>query len=492
MSRRQRPETLDVYARVSRLMDDRQRSTEGQVEDSSARVLDRGAEVGEVHVDSGRSAWNPRVHRPGWDRLMQRLEAGETGGVVVFDLARFSRQPIEGERLIAAAERGLLVLDSEDEYDLTSASGKKAFRDQLAGAAYESDRLSTRVKRGKRLAALRGEAPVSVRPFGFEMDGTIRESEARVLRDLVDRLLAGESQESMIRDLNRRGITTSKGRSWTQAGLRLVLARPRNAGLVAHRGEIVGRMGGTPIVSEETWQRVVAVYASRRRGRPPSEAYLCSGLIYCGRCEHVLTGRPRTVMKPYPDGAPRREYWCQLRAARDTGCGRIAVDQRALDSHIRRLVVKILGDPQHAAAVEAAARASRDAREQLEAELAECDQLIEFLDGRLGRREITQERYGRMVAPMEAQAAELRAKIEALAVAPEPGVASDDEVAASREEWDRRWADGTPTERRALLRRALRGRRLLVMPADPAGPRVFDPERIVIADPQPGPARTGR
>lgn len=66
-----------------------------------------GARVGEVHIDSGRSAWNPRVKRPAWERLMCRLEAGATGGVVVFDMARFSRRPIEGERLILAAEQGL-------------------------------------------------------------------------------------------------------------------------------------------------------------------------------------------------------------------------------------------------------------------------------------------------------------------------------------------------------------------------------------------------
>jgi site-specific DNA recombinase len=85
---------LDIYARVSRLGDDRQRSTGGQVEDCEARIEERRAQVGEVHVDSGRSAWNPRVKRPDWERLMSRLEVGATGGVVVFDMARFSRRPM--------------------------------------------------------------------------------------------------------------------------------------------------------------------------------------------------------------------------------------------------------------------------------------------------------------------------------------------------------------------------------------------------------------
>lgn len=159
---------LDIYARVSRVGDERQRSTGGQVDDCTVRVQDLGATVGVVHVDDGRSAWNPSVKRPSWDRMMARLESGETGGVVVFDMARFSRRPIEGERLILAAERGLVMLDSEGEYDLETANGRKTFRDQLNAAAYESDRLSSRVKRGKRVKAARGESNHSHRPFGYE------------------------------------------------------------------------------------------------------------------------------------------------------------------------------------------------------------------------------------------------------------------------------------------------------------------------------------
>jgi site-specific DNA recombinase len=79
---------LDIYARVSRLGDDRQRSTGGQVEDCEARIGERGAQVSEMHIDSGRSAWNPRVKRPDWERLMSRPEVGATGGMVVFDMAR--------------------------------------------------------------------------------------------------------------------------------------------------------------------------------------------------------------------------------------------------------------------------------------------------------------------------------------------------------------------------------------------------------------------
>jgi site-specific DNA recombinase len=473
---------LDIYARVSRLGDDRQRSTGGQVEDCQARIVERGAQVGEVHIDSGRSAWNPRVERPDWERLMSRLEAGATGGVVVFDMARFSRRPIEGERLILAAERGLVVLDSEGEYDLTTANGRKAFRDQLNAAAYESDRLSTRVKRGKRVKATRGEPNHSRRPFGFEHDGvTARESESVVLREMAARVLAGENQDHIARDLNQRGVTTSTGGMWSRESVKQLLLRERNVGQIVHNGVVVGHLPGEPILDNETWERLNSLFASRRLGRPVSDVYLCSGIVCCGRCGHRLTGRPRAWLKPYPDGEVRRQYWCQPRTV-GGGCGRITIDQRELDRHVGALVVRILSDPRHAEAVEAAAKATEDKRRPLRAELSECEHLAEELSSRLGRREITLKRYDVVIAPLDKRIAELRAELAALdSVA--TAVADPAIVAASRGEWMVRWNAATVAERRNLIRQALTNRRIVIAPAiRPSGYPKFDPKRIVIEE----------
>lgn len=473
--------TLDIYARVSRLGDDRQRSTEGQVEDCKARIEERRAQLGEVHIDSGRSAWNPRVKRPDWERLMSRLEGGATGGVVVFDMARFSRRPIEGERLILVAERGLVVLDSEGEYDLTTANGRKAFRDQLNAAAYESDRLSTRVKRGKRVKAMRGETNHSRRPFGFEQDGvTVRQSESAVLREMVARMLAGESQDHIAHDLNQRGITTSTGREWTRESLKALVLSPRYAGQVVHNGVVVGRLPGEPILDINAWQRLDTLFASRRRGRPNSEPYLCSGIVCCGHCGYRLTGRSRPQDKPYPDGEVRRQYWCHRRVARG-GCGRITVDQRQLDRHVGALVVRILADPRHAEAIEAAAKATQDKRRPLCAQLAECEHLAEELSGRLGRREITLQRYDVAMAPLDKRIAELRAELAELDRVP-TAVADPAIEAASRDEWTARWNAATVAEQRNLIRQALTNRRIVIAPAVRSGGPRFDPKRIVIEE----------
>ncbi len=472
--------TLDIYARVSRLGDERQRSTTGQVEDCTARVADHGGQVGQVHIDSGRSAWNPRVRRREWERLMERLESGTTGGVVVFDMARFSRRPIEGERLILAAERGLTVLDSEGEYDLSTANGRKSFRDQLTAAAYESDRLSTRVKRGKRLKAARGESNHTHRPFGFLIDGiTPHETEAPVLREVAARLLAGEKCRPIAIDLNNRGITTSAGATWSGENLKRVVSNPRNAGHVVYDGEIVARMAGTPLISEAEWDQLTGLFNSQGRGRPTSEVYVCSGAVACGGCGRGLTGRPQKDRNPYADGSARRRYWCQKRLT-GGGCSKVSVDMRQLDTAIGALVVSILSDPAHSEAVAAAATAAQDARRPVAENLAECEELAEELSGRLGRGEITLARYDKATAPLDRRIAGLRQQLAELDVAPQFDEPSRSRAhAESVQEWTQRWEDANTTEKRVMIKRALRGRRVRVMPATKRGPK-FDRDRIVV------------
>ncbi|WP_429427715.1 recombinase family protein [Nocardia sp. GAS34] len=469
---------IDIYARVSRIGDERQRSTGGQVDDCQARVAELGAEVGEVFIDEGRSAWNPRVQRKAWDALMKRLESGASGGVIVFDMARFSRRPIEGERLILAAERGLLVLDSEGEYDLSTANGRKTFRDQLNAAAYESDRLSTRVKRGKRVKATRGESNHTHRPFGYERDGTtVRESEAAVIREMVRRILAGESMKKIALDLNDRGITTSVGARWSGEKVKRVAANPRNGGYVPYLGENVARTEGPALISESDWDRLTGLLAGQGKGRPATGEYVCSGLVQCGNCGRGLTGRPQYKRAPYPDGTTRRRYICQKRLT-GGGCNKVSVDMRLLDTAIGKLVVAILSDPRHAEAMNAAAVATATKRRPVADELARSQELATVLSGRLGRGEISLERYDAAVTPLDRRIDELKVTLEAI----DATRVVDDSAKAraeSLEVWEARWKAANVGEKRSMFKRALHGKRVKIMPATVRGP-VFDRSRIVV------------
>jgi hypothetical protein len=404
---------------------------------------------------------------------MARLESGATDGVVVFDIERFSRQALEGERLIAAAERGLRVLDSDAEYDLISPSGRKAFRDQMTSAAYYSDRLSSRVKRGKRIKAASG-AVDRKQCYGFDADGvTVRPDEAEVIRECAERLLGGEPQMRIAADLNERGVPAPSGRPWTSTAIRCSLLRPRNAGLIVHDGEVVdGVRLPAAILDETTWRRVVAMYSARRPGRPPSGRYMLTGFLYCELCGHTLGGRPQTGT--YRDGTQRRQYWCATSAG---GCGRIMVDCRAIDAWAGGWAIRELSDPAHASAMELAERELEARRSGLADELAEVDALIMALDERLGRRELTLERYERIVKPLEADRERVRLELDELAGADVAAYSTRlfTPREAERFAWLVRWDEGDTVERRGVVKLALRGRRVVVGRGRPGA---FDAERV--------------
>lgn len=484
---------FDIYARQSPTAKQqknnetksREPSLEGQVAVCRGRLDELGLEVGEVLVDPQRSAWKVGVERPAWDELVRRAKNGESGGFIVFDLERYTRQPPDAETMIELAVDGFMVLDSESEYDLTTPNGKKSFRDAINAAAYYSDRLSTRVRRGKKLKAMTGEPNGSGRPFGFEEDRvTQREDEVAILRDLTQRLLSGEPQKSLIDDLNARQITTATGRPWEAVSLRHVLTRQRNCGKIIYtdpktkKESVVGTLPGDPIIPEEDLERVISIYTARRRGRPNSPAYVCSGIAVCGECGRKLAGRPVAALKPYPDGSVRRQYWCRTRA-KDGGCPGLYADQRALDEAAKLLTVEILSDERHINAVEAMSHEVNSEAARLDLEIAAAEKTAEELSGRLGRGEILLTRYDLAIKPLDQRIARLTAERKALGNTNERRPKR-----ASKAYWLRRWTDADSEGKRDLLKMALRGRRLVVARNEPGtqahAPDVTD--RVTVED----------
>lgn len=465
--------TIDIYARVSLDADLKHKSTDDQVLDCRDRIEDAGHEVGEVFIDNSKSAWNPRVKRERWEALMTKIESGACEGLIVFDMARFSRKPIDGERLIAAANKGMIILDSENAYDLNTANGRKTFRDHMNAAAYESDRLSTRVRRGKRRKVDRGQTNHSHRPFGFEPDGvTLREPEATLLREATERVLSGASLRSVRLDWHARGIKTTFGNDWSQAAFRLALSRARNAGLIESKGVIVGRLATEEtIVTEEQWRRMVDLLASRAKGRPLSDGNLGSGgVLVCGVCGANLYAGV--------DSRGKRRYRCNATWP-TAGCGKITIDADKTEEVIETLVLDLLAEDQVRAARQAVADEHATRRRELAAELSEAEGVAEAMADRLGAGQVKLAAYEAFTARHDARVARLQAELDALPEAPE----RDEELATlTAAELRTRWAAAASNaERRRLAKQALRGECIVVAPVGRSAPRRFNLDRLSVA-----------
>lgn len=248
-------------------------------------------------------------------------------------------------RLVEAAERGIRVWSLTGEYNLATADGRRHFREAMVAAAGESDKIAERVADGKVRRARKGRTSGGARSFGMPglaprpagwEPGDPRAmapdeqvaAERAVIAECYERILGGEPLTAVVRDLNRRGITTVNGKRWTRDGLRKSLTRPVLAGLVMLRGEVVSRLAGIdPVVQMEDWERLCAVLDGRPRGRPAGAVHQLAGLMACQRCGHTLHGM---VRKQVRRGAiPRRcARWSAARSlvwsssrARGTGTG---------------------------------------------------------------------------------------------------------------------------------------------------------------------------
>jgi site-specific DNA recombinase len=477
------PLILDSYARQSYVKkkarerrQGRNLSIEGQHAVNARRIEEYGATLGKKLQDVGKSAWDPNVKRKHWEELLSRVESGASNGVVIFDIERFLRRVKDAVRIVEMAEKGFIVLDSDQEYDLMSPAGRTSFYDAAVAAEGYSFRLSSRVKRGYNLMIAEGEwIGGRHRMFGFERDTTtVREEEAEHIRRAVSEILAGRRPHLVVNEFNELGLTTGSGAPWTLNTLRKLLQNPRLAGHIQRNGEIVGRLKGDPILEPTQWQQIVAWYEARR-GRPHGGAYLCSGIVVCG-CGNPISGARDTnrAKVVYDDGEPTRRYYCR----KPEGCNRVIADQRVLDEHVKQIALGRLSDPQSVEQIKRRAQQEAKAREPIEAEVARLMGLQKYWGDRLNSGKITPEYHDAMVDDVAAKLSEQRAKLEtmgAATVAPELEAHDD-----ARLKWEA--SDGT--QKREMLKRALVGCRIVV---DPGSTRDVDLRDRIRVEPVPGP-----
>ena len=286
---------------------------ERQREDTARLCKDKGWPAPVVYEDDGKSASNGKA-RPEYARMLADIRAGKIDAVVVAQLDRLHRRPIELEEFINLAdEKQIALACASGDVDLATDDGRFMARVMGAVARKEMERKSWRFKRAAEQRAEMGDNWWSVRPFGFERQPILDDegkpkvnkhgtelwtpvhqpTEAALLREAyADVLDERASLYRICERWNSLGVTTPRGNKWRPSQLRQVLLSPRNCGLRTFRGELQTDLktkqpvegNWEPVVSEETWRAVRDVLArpERRTGVSRARKHLLSNLAVCG------------------------------------------------------------------------------------------------------------------------------------------------------------------------------------------------------------------
>lgn len=370
-----------------------------------------------IWTDKGVSGTKAR--RPRWNKLLEALEPGDELVCVRLDrIGRSVRNLLDIVTLLQ--ERGVRLVVLDQSIDTGSSMGKLVFHMLAAIAEFERDLIVERtldgqasVRRAGNLRRSCGGPPV----LGFrEGDGDDWEREplaAEWLAEAAERVLAGEPVEAVHRALPEMADAT--GRAVNVKMLRAALQRPASAGLVpVDDGYAVAKVEAP--LDEATFNRLAVLFGSRRRGRPADvETYWLGAKLRCGKCGNQLTGLP---------GYKARGYYACRNPHKSLG---VAVPCRGVSipaEDVHALVADAVAEWSRTPAARMAAQRSPETgsrRAELEARVAETQEMLADLEAKRLRRLISPARYAELepvaIAQIEADVAELEA-LEAEEAAP--------------------------------------------------------------------------
>jgi DNA invertase Pin-like site-specific DNA recombinase len=254
-------------------------------------------------VDNDRSALR---RRPGFEKLLKFIESGEVNVVIAWSSERLLKTKTDEYRFyetcLNAPEPVIVSYARGMTFDLSTPQGRKFFDNAASDARYETELKSERQKRANRQHAEHGRPAAGPRPFGYEPDRvTLRRKEADAGAKVYTAILAGLKLASQVRVLNDAGLLTGQGHLWRPETLRKWLLSPRNAGLRAHRSEIVTKAAWPGVVDEPTWRAVKAILESPTRTQAGKSAVgLLTGVARCVCGQTVnMGGQSKTGAKNY-------------------------------------------------------------------------------------------------------------------------------------------------------------------------------------------------
>lgn len=193
------------------------------------------------------------------------------------------------------------------------------------------------------------------RPYGYSSDYEPIPDEVAILREVRDRVVAGDSMLSIAADLSNRQVPTVRGGgTWRAPVLMSGLCNPRVVGRMERRDGTLAPGPYPAIFSQEEYDEVIAALDERKRPESPTprKALLSRGVLRCGVCN--------SAMHPSMQGAGRaRTYRCVLA---EGGCGKVKAHQAMVDNDIEGEILPRLASPELMAPVHARAKKNTAAK----------------------------------------------------------------------------------------------------------------------------------
>jgi DNA invertase Pin-like site-specific DNA recombinase len=286
---------LDLYLRVSARHGregERYQSPTEQEAICRAYAKQHELEIGEtIGLDTHGRASGGTVNRRGLQRALERVRAGESGGIICAWIDRLSRDVEQGHQLLREFEEaGGRVYSPDMPEDASTPEGGLQIGMFLLFAQYERKKKSAGLRRAQENAISRGVPIANSVGYTRGDDGrfVVIEETKDAIRKAFEMRAAGAGPTEIGRTLDAAGVMTTRGATtWSIDAVKALLVSRAVVG-EARYGDFVKPGAHEAIVDEALWQ------AAQRPGTRPAGAvtrsYLLAGIVRCSACGYALHG----------------------------------------------------------------------------------------------------------------------------------------------------------------------------------------------------------
>ena len=294
------------------------------------------------------------LDRPGLQRLLADIEAGQLDCVVTHRVDRLSRSLLDFAKLMEAFERHHVSFVSvTQQFNTATSMGRLVLNVLLSFAQFERELIAERTRDKMAAARRKGKWSGGLPVLGYDVEArtkklVVNEAEAARVRAIFALYLELRGLLQVVEELVRRGWCNKQsltrqgrvrgGRPFTKGSLHQLLTNVSYIGQVRYKNEV--HPGEQPaIVDPATWQEVQAHLAHNGQARAVAlrsrSRALLQGLLRCRPCgcamtpAHVTRGNKR--YRYYTCSAAQKKGWhtCPSKSVPALKLERFVLDQIA-------------------------------------------------------------------------------------------------------------------------------------------------------------------
>lgn len=283
-----------IYARYSSDKQNEQ-SIEGQIHECEQFAKTHDMVIIKHYID--RALSGKTDDRPSFLQMIKDSSSGLFDAILVYKTDRFARNRYDSAVYKAKLKKnGIKIFYAKE--NIPDGPEGIILESMLEGfAEYYSAELSQKVKRGIKENIRKGLSFGGACPFGYKIVNkkyVIDDEQAPYVKKIFEDYAKGRRAIDIFNELNTLPNYAGKGRKWNRSSLNRMLTNKKYIGIYELE-DVCVKDAIPPIIDEALFNKVQSrILFNRRHTTRAKVNYLLSGKLFCGLCEHSMTGKTGT------------------------------------------------------------------------------------------------------------------------------------------------------------------------------------------------------